>query len=319
MKHALILHNRVNNSSKEDELDVLNQASFIETELLSLGYSSHRMDFDVNTNDLAEVIQNNKVSFVFNLVETINESGRFCFIAPAILELLKVPFTGSGSEAIYLTTDKLICKTVLSYNNIKTPSWAKYVSDVQTEKIYIVKPISEDGSVGIADDIIFKGSEITDIPKGYFAEEYIHGREFNISIIGENTGFLVLPPAEMCFSNDYYQTKPRILGYKAKWDENSMEYKNTTRTFRFEIVDNDLIAELKEIAAKCWEIFGLKGYARVDVRVGADSKPTVIEINANPCIAPDSGFVSACNEAGLTNTEIINLIIEDAKRYETRI
>jgi len=80
------------------------------------------MVFDVNTNDLVEVIQNNQVCLVFNLVETINESGRFCFVAPAILELLKVPFTGSGSEAIYLTTDKIICKTVLSYNNIKTPT-----------------------------------------------------------------------------------------------------------------------------------------------------------------------------------------------------
>ena len=250
MKHALILHNRVNNSSKEDELDVLIQASLIEATLISLGYSSQRMVFDVNTNDLAEVIHNNNVCLVFNLVETINETGRLCFVAPAILELLKVPFTGSGPEAIYLTTDKIICKTVLSYNNIKTPSWAKYVSDVQTEKIYIVKPISEDGSVGIADDIIVKGSAITEIPKGYFAEEYIHGREFNISIIGENKGFLVLPPAEMCFSNDYYQTKPCILGYKAKWDENSMEFQNTTRSFRFENFDNDLIVELKEIAAK---------------------------------------------------------------------
>ena len=216
-------------------------------------------------------------------------------------------------QAIYLTTDKIICKTILSFNNIKTPSWAKILADVEVEKLYIVKPISEDGSVGIADDIIVKGSEVTDIPEGYFAEEYIHGREFNISIIGGNKEFIVLPPAEMCFSNDYYQTKPRILGYKAKWDENSLEYKNTTRRFRFENVDNDLIAELKKIAAKCWKIFGLRGYARVDFRVGDENKPTVIEINANPCIAPDSGFVAACNEAGLTNTEIINLIIEDAK------
>ncbi|MDP2337298.1 MAG: hypothetical protein Q8N05_12780 [Bacteroidota bacterium] len=141
----------------------------------------------------------------------------------------------------------------------------------------------------------------------------IHGREFNISILGGKVDCLVLPPAEMCFSADYYATKPRILGYKAKWDETSMEYQNTTRSFQIKKVDEGLITELKEIAGKCWKIFGLRGYARVDVRVGTDNLPKVIEINANPCIAPDSGFVAACKEVGLTNTEIIKRIIDDAK------
>jgi D-alanine-D-alanine ligase len=119
----------------------------------------------------------------------------------------------------------------------------------------------------------------------------------------------------MCFSEDYYETKPRILGYKAKWDESSMEYQNTKRTFKFEDIDSGLIAELREIAKKCWKVFDLRGYARVDVRVGTDHLPRIIEINANPCIAPDSGFVAACYEAGLTNTEIIKRIINDAKQY----
>ena len=319
MKHALILHNPVNNSSKEDELDVLNQAILIETALATLGYSFQRMVLDLNTNSLVNFIKNSKVSVVFNLVETINESGRLSFVAPAMLELFKVPFTGSGAEAIFKTTDKVVCKTILSFNKINTPFWAKYLAELEPEIYYIIKPISEDGSVGIDDALIVRGNEIKEIPEGYFAEEYIHGREFNISIIGKKGEFQVLPPAEMCFSDDYYETKPRILGYKAKWDETSMEYQNTTRSFRFEDVDAGLITELKEIASKCWKIFGLRGYARMDVRVGTDNLPKVIEINANPCIAPDSGFVAACNEAGLTNTEIIKRIIDDAKRYEAGI
>lgn len=319
MKYAIILHNPIKNASKEDELDVLNQAKLIETALAELGYCSQRVIFDLNTNSLSSFIKNSSVPIVFNLVETINESGRLSFVAPAMLELFKVPFTGSGAETIFVTTDKTICKTILSFNKIITPSWAKYLADVDPERYYIIKPISEDGSVGIDDVLIIRGDEIREIPEGYFAEEYIHGREFNISIIGGKAECQVLPPAEMCFSDDYYETRPRILGYKAKWDETSMEYQNTTRSFRFEDNDTGLIAELKEIAGKCWRIFGLRGYARVDVRVGTDNVPKVIEINANPCIAPDSGFVAACNEAGLTNTEIIIRIIDDAKRYETGI
>ena len=319
MKLAIILHNPVNNVSKEDELDVLDQAILIETALAELGYCSQRAVFDINTSSLISLIKNNNVSVVFNLVETINESGRLSFVAPAMLELLKVPFTGSGAETIFMTTDKIVCKTILSFNKINTPFWAKHLAEVDPEKYYIIKPISEDGSVGIDDALVVPGNELKEIPDGYFAEEYIHGREFNISIIGGKEGCFVLPPAEMCFLNEFYETKPRILGYKAKWDETSMEYQNTTRTFSFEDVDADLIAELKEIAGKCWKIFGLKGYARVDIRVGIDNLPKVIEINANPCIAPDSGFVAACNEAGLDNTEIIKRIIEDGKRYEDGI
>ena len=319
MKFAIILHNPVNNESKEDELDVLNQAELIESTLKILGYSSQRISFDLKFNILADTIANNKVDVVFNLVETINESGRLSFVTPALLELLGASFSGSGTEAIFTTTDKIICKTILSFNKINTPHWAKNLADIDPEKYYITKPISEDGSVGIDDALIIQGKEITDIPKGYFSEEYIHGREFNISIIGGKDTFHVLPPAEMCFLTDYYETKPRILGYKAKWDETSMEYQNTIRSFQFKETDAELIEKLKEIAAKCWEIFGLRGYARVDVRVGSDNLPQVIEINANPCIAPDSGFVAACQEAGLSNTEIISRIIEDAKRYEARI
>ena len=319
MKHAIILHNPVANSSKEDELDVLNQAIFIETALEKLGYSHERAVFDLNTSDLIATIKKSRASVVFNLVETINESGRLSFTAPALLELFNVPFSGSDAAAIFTTTDKIVCKTILSFNKIDTPFWAKYLAEVDPERYYIVKPISEDGSVGIDDALVVRGNELTEIPKGYFAEEYIHGREFNISIIGGKKEYQVLFPAEMCFSSDYYETKPRILGYKAKWDETSMEYQNTTRSFKFGDVDAELIADLQKIAGKCWEIFGLSGYARVDLRVGADNQPKVIEINANPCIAPDSGFVAACKEMGLTNTDIIKRIIHDTIRNEAGI
>jgi D-alanine-D-alanine ligase len=133
MKQAIILHNPVSDTSKEDELDVLNQADFIETALEKLGYRFQRMAFDLNSNDLIDAIKKNNVSVVFNLVETINDSGRLSFFTPALLELIKVPFTGAGAEAIFMTTEKIVCKTILSVNKISTPSWAKYISEVEPE------------------------------------------------------------------------------------------------------------------------------------------------------------------------------------------
>jgi len=319
MKHALILHNPVSENSRDDELDVLNQAELIEDALIQLGYTSERMAFGLNYNKLGKLLKDKSISVVFNLVETIGNAGRLSFIAPAILELTGVPFSGSGAETIFITTDKVICKKILTFNAINTPDWTRKITEIKPEMIYIPKPISEDGSVGIDDILTIRGNEVKEIPQGYFLEEYIHGREFNISVIGGENRIQVLPPAEMCFEDNYFETKPHILGYKAKWDEASMEYKNTTRSFQFDNSDVSLIETLIKISVRCWEIFGLRGYARIDFRIGNDGIPWVIEINANPCIAPDSGFVAACHEAKMENVEIIKRIIEDAKQYSGRI
>jgi len=313
MKKAIILHNPVSVDSKEDELDVLNQAELVEKALAMLGYSSERMEFSLDIQTQMNKIKDKKPEIVFNLVETVNNTGRLSFFAPAMLELAGVKFTGSGTDAIYTTTDKIVCKTILRSASIETPGWAKVLSEIDPEKVYLTKPIAEDGSVGIEDNTLLQGNQIKAIPEECFAEEYIHGREFNISVIGGASGETVLPPAEMCFNN-YSDARPRILGYKAKWEENSFEYKNTSRSFNFDERDFLLLEDLRVIAQRCWQIFGLRGYARVDVRVGSDNVPKVIEINANPCIAPDSGFIAACNEAGMTDTEVIKRIIEDAKR-----
>lgn len=313
MKNILILHNPVNDSSNEDELDVLEQANLIENALKELGYSSIRAAFDLKSIALSEINKLQAVEMVFNLVEAINDSGKFSYIAPALLELHGIPFSGSSAEAIFKTTDKVLCKTILRFHKINTPDWAEGPEDVVPDKYYIVKPISEDGSVGIDDAKITLGEKIKTIQTAFFAEEYIHGREFNISVIGGKNDYEILPPAEMCFSEDYYISKPRILGYKAKWDETSPEYRNTTRSFQYEESDNELINEIKGIAARCWEIFGLNGYARVDFRVDNDNLPYVIEINANPCISPDSGFIAACQEYGLTRNQVINRIIKATK------
>ena len=313
MKNILILHNPVSGSTKEDELDVLEQAELIENVLAEMGIHSQRAAFDLNNNTLQAKIQEQAVDMVFNLVETVNDSGKFSFVAPALLELYGIPFSGSGAETIMLTTDKVLCKTLLRFHQIDTPDWSKGIEGLDPDKYYIVKPIAEDGSVGIDDAIIILGQKIEEIPNGFFAEEYIHGREFNISVIGGKDRYEVMPPAEMCFSEAYYETKPRILGYKAKWDDSSPEYLNTARSFQFKDTDNELLSKLKEISGKCWEIFGLNGYARVDIRVDKDNTPKVIEINANPCLSPGSGLMAACEQFGLTKTEVINRIIKASK------
>ncbi len=311
MKKIVILHNPVSDSVNEDETDVLHQAELIENALIGSEYETVSLAFDTNLPVMIEIIVKHQPFVVFNLVETVMNQGKLNFMSPALLETLKIPFTGSGSNAIFLTTDKVLTKQFLRFYHLPTPEWFQNISGLNAEKPYILKPLSEDGSVGIEDDLVKYGKDFATLPENHFIEGYIHGREFNISVLGGKNGPEVLAPAEMEFVN-YPESKPRILGYKAKWKESSFEYKNTNRSFDMQEKDSALLQLLKQMTEQCWKIFGLKGYARVDFRVDSENRPFIIEINANPCISPDSGFIAACHQAGLSDKEVVYRIIEDA-------
>ena len=144
-----------------------------------------------------------------------------------------------------------------------------------------------------------------------FAEEFIDGREFNLALLADESGLpQVLPPCEIVFQ-EYEREKPKIVGYKAKWDEHSFEYGHTPRRYEFPARDQPLLKRLTEIALLCWLAFDLHGHARVDFRVDHQGKPYVLEVNANPCIAPDAGFAAALEYAGVPYVKAIERIVLD--------
>jgi len=144
-----------------------------------------------------------------------------------------------------------------------------------------------------------------------FAEQFVDGREFNLSMLASQEGPEVLPPAEMRFI-DYPPGKWKVVGYRAKWDEGSFESLHTERSFEFAKSERPLLQKLMETARKCWDLFGLRGYARVDFRVDEQNQPWVLEINANPCLSPDAGFVAAASQGGLSYRQVVKRIIQDA-------
>ena len=132
-------------------------------------------------------------------------------------------------------------------------------------------------------------------------------REFTFrSWPGEDQG----PPAE---SFDAYPRGKVRRGYRSKWEEGSFEFNHTPRSFEFPETDAPLLARLKELALKCWRLFDLRGYARVDFRVNREGRPWILEVNANPCLSPDAGFHATTLQAGLNFTEVLRRIIADRK------
>ena len=321
--NVIIYHSFVAPDAPLDELDVLDEAAFFKENLETAGYQVITKSFPFDVRELTTDKETHNPVFIVNLVETIYNDGRLIHVAPAFFDYLNVPYTGCSSEGVYITSNKLTTKLVLTANSVNT---AIYLHKNNIDEAYdptyqyLIKSVWEHASVGLDENTIklLNGKEeITavldkakSIGKEVFAEQYIEGREFNIAMLGGENGPQVLFPAEIKF-NDFPEGKLKIVGYRAKWVEESFEFKNTVRTFEYSNDDLPLLDELRQICLKCWKIFDLKGYARVDFRIDQNGKPFVLEINANPCISPDSGFIAAIKRSGITYKELFQRIIYD--------
>lgn len=323
---AVVLHGEVPPDAAPDEQDVLLEVNTVLSSLRRLGWEAVPLPFSLHLDETRRALGELRPAFVFNLVESVAGEGRLCHFAPALLDTCGVPYTGSPTEAIFLSTSKLLTKRLLASAGLPTPRWLP-LEQVTEETLdfqgpYIVKPVWEEASLGLDD-----ASVVADRPrllaeldlhrsrlKGpAFVEAFVEGREFNISVVADEHGPQVLPCAEILFA-DFPAHKPRLVGYAAKWDPASFEYAHTVRSFAFPPEDAGLLAELQELARRCWTLFGLHGYARVDLRVDASGRPSVLELNTNPCISPDGGFVAAAAQAGLELDEVVRRIVAAALR-----
>lgn len=319
MKRGCIIYNEPSAGALADELDVLDQVAHIEKHLIEKGISVTRKGITDRFMDEIAVIAAEKFDFVYNLVESINNKGELNYFIPALLNLYSVPYSGNPLEAMFLTSNKTLASKAMKGAGINNPG--SYFPSQRNILIpgrkYIVKPIWEDGSLGITADSVFvcePGFEekLKDLDDSHwFIEDFIDGREFNMSVLGGKNGPEVMPPAEIVFV-DYDESKPKIVDFKAKWEIDSFEYANTVR--EFPVLEKELEKNLKDTALRCWNIFGLKGYARVDARTDSNNNVFVIEINANPCISPDGGFVAATKQGGYAFSDVIQRIIEDLNR-----
>lgn len=262
---------------------------------------------------------------VFNLVDggegRLFEEARVAWA----LEAMGYCFTGARGDALALTTHKGRTKSLLAQHGIPTPPWriVQHEDELLDEADLgigfpvIIKPMAEDGSVGVeypavAHSLAEVRRRVAYIRQTYrqsaLVEAFIAGREFNVALWGEPPE--LLPLAEIDFSAfpDPYQ---RIVSYAAKWEEGSFEYHYTPAVYCSSL-DETLRSAISSVAVAVWEIIGCQGYARVDMRVSEEGMPYVIEVNCNPDIAPDAGFFRAAAQAGLSYADMVEHILEIA-------
>lgn len=346
-KRIVILYGELAPDAPQDEQDVLAEVKTVGEALGELGYETINLPLSLNLEKARQSLSDLKPALVFNLVESVNGSGQLIHLAPALLEQMQLPYTGAALTPVFVTSQKTLTKQLLKEAGIATPDWFEIQATPDEQPApatfsfnppYIMKSIWEHASIGLDEHSLHQSREslaqaLLKLAQGnlmtqttqatihtqpaqsartssrFFVEAYIEGREFNLALLDSPQGVEVLPPAEIQFV-DFPVDKPKILGYKAKWEEDSFEYRHTQRTFDFPKKDQLLLENLKIIAMQCWRIFNLKGYARVDFRVAEDLQPWVLEINVNPCISPDAGFMAAAGRAGVSRNEVIKRIVQ---------
>ena len=334
-----IAHNAVSPDAREDERDVLVQARAVGQSLQQLGHSYELVPVDLDLSSVLEKMRRLNPDLLFNLAESLAGSDRFASLAVGALEQLGLPMTGSDSDVLWLSNHKTLAKERMVLSNLPTPDWVdprrggvtlfrRDLAKSPDGARYIIKPIFEHASIGMDQSAIVRPTNWQDLAEALyersllqkrpcFAERYIEGREFNISLLASPDGCEVLPLAETDFS-DFPPGTPRIVDYSAKWDESTFAYHHTPRKFLEPDSEPNLSSELARLARQCWFAFGLEGYVRVDFRVDTTGRPWILEINTNPCLSPDAGFAATLQQAGIPFTVAIERIVNAALKRGPR-
>jgi len=264
---------------------------------------------------------------VFNLTESYAGDDTMDMNIAAYLELLDCRYTGAGPHALYLAQDKALAKKIFAFHGIKTPYFAtsyrgKLDHSHDISFPLIVKPTSEDGSIGIDTGSVVESikelmERIHYIQEEFnspaLIEEYIEGREIYAAIIG-NESPEVLPMVELDLSKLPKGT-PKIAGKEVKWDKETEAYK-VTKSAPAEDLEESTIKRLSETALSVYQALKLRDYGRVDMRLTKKGEVFVIEANPNPWLASTAEFVMAAKKAGRSYTDLIREIVDLARsRY----
>ncbi len=282
------------------EADILETVAETEKVLPADRFEVQKIGYARGPQALIDRLQEWPPDVVFNLFEGEADRTETEISNAALLEWLNFSFTGSPSQAIALGRDKIRTKYLLQGAGLSTagfqvierlpaPAWSHPWPA-------IVKPATQDSSVGIDQGaVVTSQSELaaraTYIFEKYggpaIVERFIHGREFHVNLI-EDPGpaplierLRIVPPAELRFELTREQGYWPIYSYQGKWNEDSIEFKNTPLDTGL-VLPSPLRERVEEVCRAAYVLSGMRDYGRVDVRVTPDGEPFVIEVNPNP-------------------------------------
>ncbi len=303
-----------------EESDPIAEYEELAADLRRVGFNAYILNIRDNIDLFFKDYEKNKPDVVFNLVEIYKDNPGLEMGFAAILELMKIPYTGAPPLALGTCQNKMLTKKILKTIGIRT---ANFQLITEPKKIYrhnlkypiITKPAMEDASVGIDVGAVVTNHKklkeridyiLEEFEQPVLIEEYIEGRELNVAILGDKKP-KVLPISEIDFTEmpDHLYN---IVSYQAKWEPHHEAYHKTIPICPAPLPDH-LTKEAGDIALKCFKTMGVRDYSRVDMRLSEDKKLYVLEVNPNPDLTADAGFMRSSKYAGLSYRQTLKRIV----------
>jgi D-alanine-D-alanine ligase len=315
-----VIYNLVASGDRVDVNSIVDGVTDVQRTLEELGHRVTLIRVSDGIVPFVQQLEAARPDLVFNLCEGFGEqsSGEYC--VAGLLELLGVPFTGSGPFALALALDKPTAKRLFAAAGVPTPAFAVWHDDrsaaPQLPYPVILKLAGEDSSLGITGANVCHDDRTRDArAHALFAEyhapllveEFIEGREFMVALLDREP--LVLEEIE-------FSVEPRIVGYQAKWAAGSPEDLGTRAVFK-PAVPVDVQQRMFDVAVRAWDVIGARDYARVDFRMNARGDLFVLEVNPNPDITSNSGYRGSLQAAGIAFPEFVSRIVACALKRRT--
>jgi len=294
--------------------------------LIESGYEVRPLGLFKSVQPLLDEVTEFKPDVIFNLIETFSGVSGWDKNITALIELLKIPYTGATSATLFLCNDKGLARKILRFHRVRGPRFHTFY---RNHKVWlpktltlpcIIKPLTEEASRGISQ------ASIVDDEKSFIervkmthermnldaiAEEYIEGRELYMSIVGDRA-LRFLPPREMTFGQ-MSEDEPRIATYKAKWDEAYRKRWGIKNTFAGKL-EPELERSIQETCKRAYRALNIRSYARFDLRVTAAGLVYVIEPNCNPNIAKSDELAQSAMRVDIDYPALIRKLVRQALR-----
>src|SRR5579884_1535936 len=322
---VLALHNQPvlaeDHPDADSEHEILFTTQFVQQTLSEAGYEVSTLGIGRDPTVMLTRLRDIRPDVVFNLFEGLADFGDTEAHAAGLLEWLEIPYTGCPYQTLCLARNKHLTKHLLAGAGLPT---AKFfvVEDVPVEDCpldwpVIVKPATQDASVGVD-----QGSVVTDLERlnnrvayllenygpPVLIEEFILGREFSIGLI-ETPELRVLPVSEILFIDKDPDFWP-IVTYDAKWKPGTRDYEATPPKYPARVSPR-LRNKLETLAKRAFRLLACRDYARVDFRVRG-SKPYILEVNPNPDFSPLAGLSGGLESAGISHEQFTIDLVQRA-------
>jgi len=259
---------------------------------------------------MPRVVAGDRPGMVFNMAYGIQGQNRYTHV-PAMLEMLGIPYVGSGPEAHAVVQGKVLTKMVLQKNNLPTPgSWVfSSVDDTFDDLVFpvIVKPKMESTSMGMEivdnwDDLRKAvGKQLEKYSQDILVEQLISGREFAVGLLGNGSDIEILPVVEMDFKGD-----PNCI--------QTITDKKQTPVDKLcpAPLTEEQAKEIKRICIEAFRKLGLNDFTRVDFRMSKDGHFYVLELNSMASLGQTGSYYTAAKAAGYTYDSMINKMFDVA-------